>query len=146
MSFLWLLLPAVAVAAGVVISGCGGHNATRYSKPAFVACLEQDGVPSQDIKHPVTALDRAVANALRPIAPNLIVAKFRDGEFVGVAFAADAARASQILRAFKKLVKLPGATPGKLILAGNLVLLTNPHITAGVKSTINACEADAVIK
>lgn len=129
------------------LAGCGGGGSgTRYSKPALVACLHQQGVPTQDISHPVTASDKQVATVLKPIDPNIVVAKFQSGEFVGIAFAADNAGASRVLGELQKLAKRPGATPGKITQKGSIVVLTNLHITAGVQKTLDQCESNAAIK
>jgi hypothetical protein len=127
-----------------VLTGCGGGGSSaRYSKPAMVKCLQDHGVPSQDISHPVTAEDKQVAKLLRPIAPNTIVAQFNSDEFVGISFAADSAGATRILHAFQKLAKSPGATPGTIRKVGNLVLLQDPHPTQGTQQTLATCEKQA---
>lgn len=130
----------------LLVSGCGGGGggASRYNKPTFVACLNQHGVPTQDLSNPVTAADKAVAALLKPISPNMIAAKFPDG-FVGVAFASSSAGAARILAKFKQLMKSPSATPGKVQQVGSLVILTNPHTTAGTQKTLAACESSAAI-
>ena len=133
-----ILLLAVTVAACGDVSG-GVH----YSRPALVVCLHRQGVPTQDISHPVTAFDQQVATFLKPIDPNFIGAKFRSGEFVGIAFAADSARASKVRGELQKLAKSPGATPGKITQKGSIVVLTYPHVTAGVQRTLDQCESNA---
>jgi len=128
----------------VPVAGCGGAGSgTHYSRPALVACLRRHGVPTRDISHPVTAFDTHVATFLKPIDPNFIGAKFQSGEFVGIAFAADSAGASKVRGELQKLTKSPGATPGKVTQKGSIVVLTYPHVTAGVQKTLDQCESNA---
>ena len=128
----------------VTVAACGGGSSgTHYSRPALVACLDQQGVGTQDISHPVTAFDKQVATFLKPIDPNFIGAKFQSGEFVGIAFAADSAGASKVRGELQMLAKSPGATPGKITQKGSIVVLTYPHVTAAVQKTLDHCESNA---
>jgi hypothetical protein len=128
----------------VPAAGCGGTSSgAHYSRPALVACLHQQGVPTRDISHPATAFDRQVATFLKPIDPNFVGAKFQSGEFVGIAFTADSAGASNVRRELQKLATSPGATPGKITQKGSIVVLTYPHVTAGVQKTLDQCESNA---
>ena len=128
----------------VPVAGCGGASSgAHYSRPALVACLHQRGVPTRDISHPVTAFDKQVATFLKPIDPNFVGAKFQSDEFVGIAFAADSAGASNVRGELQKLAKSPGATPGKITQKGSIVVLTRPHVTAGVQKTLDQCESNA---
>ena len=128
----------------VTVAACGGGSSgTHYSRPALVACLHKQGVLTRDISHPVTAFDKQVATFLKPIDPNFIGAKFQSGEFVGIEFAADSAGASKVRGELQKLAKSPGATPGKIAQKGSIVVLTYPHVTAGVQKTLDQCESNA---
>ena len=108
-----------------------------------MACLDQKGVLTRDISHPVTAFDQQPATFLKPIDPNFVGAKFPSGEFVGIAFAPDSAGASKVRRELQKLAKGPGATSGKITQKGSIVVLTYPHVTAGVQKTLDECESSA---
>ena len=126
------------------VAGCGGAGSgAHYSRPALVACLHRQGVPTRDISHPATAFDRQVATFLKPIDPNFVGAEFQSGEFVGIAFAADSAGASNVRQELQKLANSPGATPGKIAQKGSIVVLTRPHVTAGVQKTLDRCESNA---
>ena len=141
----YAIVGAVSIAA-LATTGCGGStSSTHYSKPALVACLRQHGVVTRDvISHPATRFDRKVARLLAPIDPNFIGAKFPSGEFVGIAFAADSSGAGRVLKEFQKLAKSPGAGPGKIAQKGSIVVLTRPHVTAGLQNTLDKCESSAV--
>ena len=126
------------------VAGCGGAGSgARYSRPALVACLHQESVATRDISHPVTAFDKQVGRFLKPIDPNFIGARFQSGDFVGIAFAADSAGASKVRGELEKLAKRPGATPGRITQKGSIVVLTYPHVTAGVRKTLDQCESNA---
>lgn len=136
---------AAAASAALLLAGCGSGSGSRYSRPAFEACLHQHDVPTQALGQATTASDKAVAKLVLPIAPNFIAAAFPSKEYVAVAFAKDAAGAHRIRVAFDKLAK-QATTPGKITQTGNLVLITDPHITAGTANTLSDCEKSAAVK
>lgn len=135
------------VAVGLFLAGCGGGSgSTRYSRPAFESCLQQNGATTFSFAQLERGMGEAAAQTLRSIAPNVVGIRFPSKEFATVAFASDAAGANKIYAAFNRLVSnSTSLNTGKLARSGNIVILINQRVTEGVQKTIQDCERSAAL-
>jgi hypothetical protein len=137
---------AITIGVALVLAGCGGGGAKRFSRPAFEACLHDHSAQTQSYGQALGGADIHVKKLLQPIAPNLIAVKFPSGEFAGIAFSKDAAGARRIRDALTRIAKAGGTLDqGKFEQDGTLLLILPPHVTAGTDSIIKDCEKSSAL-